>query len=151
MAGQRARRTRIDSAAAAVATLAASARKVAPPKYIKLPKSVVPFWDAVIDERAASEWSEADLIVAASLARAMAEMEAFSFLGGGNAKELALVDKIARRIVTLRRALGIDSRAKHGEQRDVNKRRAIAKGIEEGHNPMADDGDDLLARPATLQ
>ncbi len=60
-------------------------------------------------------------------------------------------DKLARRIVTLRRALGLDNRSKNGEQRDVNKRREQAKEIEAGHNPMAGDGDDLLARPSTIQ
>lgn len=137
------RRTRIDSAAAAVATMAASARAVELPAYVKLPKGVVPFWDAVIAERAASEWSEADLIVAAMLARSMARQQ--------QTLVLDTQAKLARLIVTLRRTLGIDSRAKHGEQRDVSKRRAITKGIEEGHNPMADDGDGLLARPHTVQ
>lgn len=154
------RRQRIDSAVGAVATMAASTRDLSPPKHLKLRRGDQPFWDAVISERAKSEWTDADLAVAANLARAMADAEklaAFSVDRGGNVKITVLIqtielsDKLARRIVTLRRALGMDNRAKHGEQRDVSKRRDIAKGIEGGHNPIADDDDGLLARPGTIQ
>lgn len=151
-----ARRQRIDSATGAVATMAAAARDLSPPKHLKLRRGDLPFWDSVISERAKSEWSEADLAVAANLARAMADAEkiaGFAVDAGGNVKIATLIstielsDKLARRIVTLRRALGMDNRAKNGEQRDVERRRAHQRGIEEGHNPMAEDGDDLLARP----
>lgn len=110
----------------------------------------------MVAEKPKSEWTDADLVVAANLARAMADAEkiaAFPVNRGGNVKIAALIstielsDKLARRIVTLRRALGLDNRAKNGEQRDVNKRRAHAEEIEAGHNPLAGDGDDLLARP----
>jgi hypothetical protein len=150
------RRQRIDSAAGAVATMAAAARDLSPPKHLKIRRGDRPFWDAVIGERAKSEWTDADLAVAANLARAMADAEkiaAFAIDGGGNIKVSVLIqtveisDKLARRIVTLRRALGLDNRAKNGEQRDVSKRREQAKEIEGGHNPMAQDGDNLLARP----
>lgn len=153
-----ARRQRVDSATGAVAVMAAATRDLSPPKHIKMRRGDLPFWDAVIAERAKSEWTEADLIVAANLARAMHDAEkiaAFPVDRGGNVKVATLMgtielsDKLARRIVTLRRALQIDSRAKNGEQRDVNKRREIAQGIEAA-NPL---GDDLIARPdgATMQ
>lgn len=154
------RRQRIDSAAGAVATMAAAARDLSPPKHIKLRRGDLPFWDAVIAERARSEWTDADLAVAANLARAMHDAEKVAAMPidkGGNftAESLILTiaasDKLARRIVSLRRALGIDSRSKHGEQRDVNNRREQAKATESGHNPMAHDPDGLLARPATIQ
>ncbi|MCZ4341528.1 hypothetical protein O4H52_07945 [Sphingomonadaceae bacterium G21617-S1] len=152
-----ARRQRIDSAVGAVATMAAAARDLSPPKHLKLRRGDLPFWDDVIAERAKSEWTDADLAVAANLARAMADAErlaTFTVDKGGNVKiadvilSIGAADRLARRIVTLRRALGIDSRSKNGEQRDVNKRREHAKQIEGGQNPIADDGDELLARPA---
>lgn len=155
-----ARRQRIDSAAAAIATMAAATRDLSPPAHVKFRSADWPFWDAVIAERAKSEWSAADLLVAANLARALADAERIAEMttGKNGAVKVATMvasisasDKLARRIVTLRRALGIDSRSKHGEQRDVEKRRAIAKDIEGGQNPMADDEDGLLARPATIQ
>jgi hypothetical protein len=139
-----ARRQRIDSAAGAVATMAAAARDLSPPKHLKLRRGDLPFWDAVIAERAKSEWTDSDLAVAANLARAMSDAEkiaAFAVDRGGNVKIATLIstielsDKLARRIVTLRRALGSITAPKNGEQRDVNKRREHAQGIEEGHNP----------------
>jgi len=150
------RRQRIDSAAGAVATMAAAARDLSPPKHLKIRRGDLSFWDAVIAERAKSEWTEADLAVAANLARAMADAERIAGATvdrGGNIKiddliaSIGASDKLARRIVTLRRALGLDNRSKNGEQRDVTKRREQAKEIEGGHNPLAGDGDDLLARP----
>jgi hypothetical protein len=152
-----ARRQRIDSATGAVATMAKAARDLSPPKHLKLRRGDLPFWDAVIAERAKSEWTDADLAVAANLARAMADAEkiaAFPVDKGGNVQITLLIqmvefsDKLARRIVTLRRALGLDNRSKNGEQRDVNRRREHQKDIEGGHNPMADDDDGLLARPS---
>lgn len=154
------RRQRIDSAAGAVTTMAAAARDLSPPEHVKFRSTDWPFWDAVIKERAKSEWTDADLLVAANLARALADAERIAemTIGRGGvvkvrtlAATIAASDKLARRIVTLRRALGIDSRAKNGEQRDVDKRREHAKAIEAGHNPMEGDGDGLLARPQTLQ
>ncbi|MEG3165549.1 hypothetical protein U1701_13185 [Sphingomonas sp. PB2P19] len=152
-----ARRQRIDSAAGAVATMAAAARDLSPPDHLRIRKGDMPFWDSVISEKPKSEWTESDLIVAANLARAMADAErvaGYAVVGGGNINQKKLLetievsDKLARRIVTLRRALGLDNRAKNGEQRDVTKRRGHADEIERGHNPMANDGDSLLARPA---
>ena len=155
-----ARRQRIDSATAAVDTMAAAIRDLSPPAHVKFRTGDWPFWDAVIAGRAKSEWTEADLIVAANLARAMADAERIAEMTTGRngavkvntlVASIAASDKLARRIVTLRRALGIDSRSKHGEQRDVNRRREHAMGIESGHNPLAEDDDGLLARPGTLQ
>lgn len=152
------RRTRIDSAAAAVEVMAAAARDLSPPAHVFLRPGDLPFWDAVISEKPKSEWTESDLLVAASLARAMADAEMLSNMSVGQRgagkgkikpafviKSIAAVDKLARRIVTLRRALGLDNRAKHGEQRDVNQRRAHAAGIEADR--LALEEDDLIARP----
>lgn len=150
------RRQRIDSAAGAVATMAAAARDLSPPAHLRIRKGDLPFWDAVIAEKPKSEWTDSDLAVAANLVRAMADAErvaGYSVVGGGNingAKLLETIDvsdKLARRIVTLRRALGLDNRSKNGEQRDVNKRREHASEIEAGRNPLAEDGDSLLASP----
>lgn len=150
------RRQRIDSAAGAVATMVAAARDLSPPKHLRIRRGDLPFWDSVIAERAKSEWTESDLAVAANLTRAMADAErvaGYAVDGGGHVNTrivLAMIgasDKLARRIVTLRRALGLDNRAKNGEQRDVSRRREHAQAIEGGGNPMADDDDGLLARP----
>lgn len=154
------RRQRIDSAAGAVATMAAAARDLSPPAHIKFRTADWPFWDAVIAEKPKSEWTDADLVVAANLARAMADAERIAEMTTGKNGEVKVTvlvqsisasDKLARRIVTLRRALGLDNRAKNGEQRDVNRRREHARATEAGHNPLAEDDDGLLARPGTIQ
>lgn len=153
-----ARRPRIDSAAAAVEVMAAAARDLSPPAHVFLRPGDMPFWDSVIAEKPKSEWTEGDLIVAASLARTMADVEMLSTMSVGQRgttkgkvkstfviKSIGAVDKLARRIVTLRRALGLDNRAKNGEQRDVNQRRAHAMGLEADRAAL--DEDDLIARP----
>ena len=153
------RRQRIDSAVGAVATMAAAARDLSPPSHVKMRRGDRPFWDVVIAEKAKSEWTDADLVVAANLARAMADAERVAQMTSENGHVTAALvlatieasDKLARRIVTLRRALGLDNRSKNGEQRDVDKRRAHARTHEAGQNPIEDDDDGLLARPGTLQ
>lgn len=154
------RRQRIDSTAAAVATIAAANRDLSPPAHVKIRRGDLPFWEDVIAEKPKSEWSDADLVIAANLARALADSERIAQMttakNGVVAAKLILAtieasDKLARRIVTLRRALGLDNRSKHGEQRDVNKRREQAKDYEAGQIPTDDDDDGLLARPGTLQ
>lgn len=153
-----ARRPRIDSAAAAVEVMAAAARDLSPPAHVFLRPGDMPFWDSVIAEKPKSEWTEGDLIVAASLARALADVEMLSTMSVGQRgtvkgkvksafviKSIGAVDKLARRIVTLRRALGLDNRAKQGEQRDVNQRRAHALGLEADRAALEED--DLIARP----
>lgn len=153
-----ARRARIDSAAAAVEVMAAAARDLSPPAHVHLRHGDMPFWDSVIAEKPKSEWTESDLLVAASLARSMADMEMLSTMSvsqrgkvKGKVKPsfvigtIGAVDKLARRIITLRRALGLDNRAKHGEQRDVDRRRAHAQELEADRAAL--DEDDLIARP----
>lgn len=158
------RRQRIDSAAGAVATMAAATRDLSPPAHVFLRPGDLPFWETVIAEKPKSEWTDADLIVAASLARAMADAEMIATMSVGQRgrvkdkvkpsfviNSISAVDKLARRIVTLRRALQLDNRSKNGEQRDVDRRREHARDVENGQNPMADDDDGLLARPGTIQ
>ena len=45
------------------------------PAHINLRDGDRPFWDNILRARARSEWSEADLVVAAQLARCMADIE----------------------------------------------------------------------------
>ncbi|EZP73796.1 Terminase small subunit [Sphingomonas paucimobilis] len=57
-----------------------------------------PFWDAVIAEKPKSEWSKADLVVAANLARAMADAERIAEMTtgkNGDVKVTTLIKSIA--------------------------------------------------------
>lgn len=141
------RRHRVDTAAGAVAVMKAAARQIEPPEGCELRDQDLPFWRAVIDARAKEEWTDADLYSAASLARAMADSEwiareeAVAATVLETARLLGLQDKLQRRIITLRRSLGLDARAGRRQTEDIAGRRAKAKEIE-ADNPLA--GDDLL-------
>jgi hypothetical protein len=145
-----ARKQRIDTTKGAISVMTAAMRPLDPPAGIQLAKEARPFFDAILAERAKSEWSESDLIIAVGLARAMAQSELIALKEHRLSdlddikQALGLQDLLQRRIVTLRRTLGIDVRSKHGERRDRDKRRDYALSIEDA-NPLQDD---LLARPS---
>ena len=155
------RRQPINSASGAVAAMAAAAQKVEAPACVSLRAGDEPFWDAVVRARAASEWNEADLIIAAGLARALADVERWSaeIEDEGDTLENArgtmvanpkhaLMEQAARRIMALRRDLQIHGYASNGEASVVGARRAMTKAVE-ADSPM---GNDLLARPpASIQ
>lgn len=65
-----------DTASGAIsAMLDASLDLPSVPKHVKLRDGDLPFWNDVLRARARSEWSDADLVVAAQLARCMADIE----------------------------------------------------------------------------
>ena len=133
-----ARKQRIDSATAAVDVMKAAARQIVPPASVKLKKEHLPFWDAVIAARPKSEWNDADLITAATLAKVLCLIEKQPD------HELAAIDKLGRLALAIRRSLGLDVRGKDGRASDVANRRKQAFGIERD-SPMEDD---LIARPS---
>ena len=49
---------------------------IMPPKHTRLPPKARPFWNAIIEARAKSEWITNDLVLAAQLARCQYEIEA---------------------------------------------------------------------------
>lgn len=70
------RRARSDSAASAVkAMLNAAKADLRPPGHVTLREGDEPFWINVVRARARDEWTEADLVVAAQLARCLHDIE----------------------------------------------------------------------------
>ena len=69
------RKARNDSTAEAVRVLATAASAVSPPASVPLSPADLPFFEAIVDELAASEWTLHQLEVAALLARIMADLE----------------------------------------------------------------------------
>jgi len=133
--------------------------KLTPPAYVPLGETEMPFWESVISEKAKSEWTAHDLEIASLLASSMARLiKENTLLAGeesvmksesGNAyanPRLRIIADAHAQALKYRQTLGIHSRGKEGEARDAEKRRGIAKGIE-NDNPL---DDDLLASP-TLQ
>lgn len=154
-----AKRQRIDSTTAAVEVMQKAAQELRPPAHVPLGKADLPFWTSIIAEKAKSEWSAHDLELAALLAGSLrrlrdeekkldSEDAVIETVNGNMAANprLRIVADLHARAIKYRQSLGIHSRGKHGEARDVEKRREIARGIE-ADNPM---DDDLIARP-TLQ
>lgn len=151
------RKQRIDSATAAVAVMQKAASELFPPKHISMTPADMPFWLSVLAEKAKSEWTAHDLELAALLAKSLRKMEQEDVLldvegtvsanAGGTLManpRVRIVADLHSRIIKYRQTLGIHARGKGGEARDVEKRRLMAKDIE-NDNPLADD---LLARPS---
>src|SRR5690606_17996861 len=101
-----ARRPRSDSAkAAAAAAKAAALWPLAPPAFVRVCERSRTFWDAIVLARPRDTWTEADLILAASLARTYADIEQLQqridadglLLDGKPNPACDLLDKMARR------------------------------------------------------
>lgn len=149
---------RIDSATAAVSVMMDSAKAILPPECEPLQADDLPYWEALVRARAKAEWTDENRIVAAKLARAMADEKRIvlelrkegDLMKNGrgtiviNPKH-ALVEQLARRVMAWRKALALDARGADGRVSDIAKRRDQAQAIE-ADSPFADD--DLLARPS---
>lgn len=150
------RRQRIDSATAAVGVMVAAAKPIEPPSNVPLKPDDMPFFSSVIAEFARSDWTAHQLELAAILAKKMRMLRdnlnrlddegLTGFTSNGTSCQNPLlggVRMLDTSIMATRRSLALHARAQGGESRDIAKRRAAAKGIEDG-NPL---DDELLARP----
>jgi hypothetical protein len=151
-----AKKPRIDSAAEQVKVMAAATKHITSPSSVPLEAKDQVFFQNVIDEFSRSEWTAHQLELAAMLARTMADLvdEQIAFRTEGsicytdkgtpviNPRKTA-IQMHASTIMSMRRSLSLHARAQGGDQRDIAKRRSMAKQIE-GDNPL---DDDLLARP----
>ena len=150
------RRQRIDSITAQVVVMQRSLLTIEPPGHVPLSEADHPFWESIIAEKPKSEWTATDLEIAAMLARSLRKLRDEDALldtegsvvttAGGNVAQNPrgrIVADLHTRAMKYRQTLGIHSRGKDGEKRDVDRRRALAFGVEDD-NPL---GDDLLARP----
>lgn len=143
------RRKRSDSAAAAVAaTQAAALGPLAPPKHIKLRRGDRPFWNGIVSARPRDTWTESDLVMAASLARCQADIEALQrqidadgFLIDGKPHPCAeMLEKATRRAMALGRAIAVNTVATVGRSADIAKGAALEREAREA------DDDDLIPR-----
>ena len=139
------RRIRSDSAKAAVqATQNAALGPLPPPAHVCLPEAAVPFWQAIMKNRPRDRWNDADLATAAVMARDQATVERLQsellteddVIDGKLNPKHVLVEKLARRVVALARALHVHAEAKLGRARDNGKTLALEQGAE----PADDDG-----------
>ena len=150
------KRTRADSAASAVkAMLDAAKGEIKPPKHVTLRERDWPFWAGVVRARARDEWSDADLVVAAQLAKCQADIEVEQAAldlettvvvnDRGTAcvnPRVAVLEQYARREMALMRTLRMGGRVA-GDARDEAGRRKVQRGAERARKELEDE--DLLA------
>ena len=158
MAAKKPRRQRIDSVAGMRNVAEKAAKKILPPKHIRMEKDDMPFFNSVIEEFSRSEWTEHQLELASILARTMCDIERDQYdlrqegtilktdKGHPYINPLkGAVNQSAGSILSIRRSLSLHARAREGDPRDAGKRRQMAKKIETAMN----DEDELFASPTT--
>ena len=114
-----------------------------------------PFWDSIVRARSRDEWTPADLVIAAQLARAQADIEFESKqldLEGSvveNARgtqvmnpRVTVLEQLARREMALMRTLQMGGSAR-GRKEDVLKQRTLEHQARAAKESLADE--DLLA------
>lgn len=154
-----ARKQRIDSATAAVAVMVQSGVEIQPPEFEPLEEGDLPYWGVIVRARAKADWTEENRVVAAKLARAMADEKRIvmelrvegDLIENGRGTMVvnpkhALVEQLARRVMAWRKALALDARAS-SRAPDIAKRREAAKQIEDAAPTVGR----LLPRPQLVQ
>ncbi|MCS2609374.1 P27 family phage terminase small subunit [Halomonas dongshanensis] len=146
-----ARRHRSDSAKAAVAAAQAVALgPIDPPLGVRLRDSDRAAWNAIVTARPRDTWTDADLILAAQLARAygdIAQLETLidqegMILGDQVHPACTLLDKMSRRALATARQLKIDTISVVGKSQDINKGAALERDARHG----VDEDDGLIPR-----
>lgn len=151
------KRQRSDSAAAAIQAAKDAASPLPEvPAHVRLRDDDHTFWVDIVKARARSEWTQADLVVAAQLARCMADIEAESITLDDEGSVLtnergtkvmnprhAILEQLSRRQMALMRSLRIAGVAT-GDTRDLEKARKLQRQAEEVQKEITAD-DDLLA------
>jgi|SRR5690625_3663023 len=122
------RRHRSDSAKAAVkATQNAVAAPIDPPACVTLRAGDRPFWDAIVTSKARDNWTEVDLVTAAQLARAQADIEGLQqqvdsegyILDGRIHPAARMVETLSKRAIALTRVLQVHALATVGRSADT--------------------------------
>jgi len=150
------RKQRSDSAQAAInAAIAAASPMPDVPSHVRLREKDYAFWDNIIRARAREEWTNADLVVAAQLARCMADIESESLKLDVEGSVLenqrgtpvmnprhSVLEQLARREMALMRSLQMIGSAK-GDKRDVENARKLQNQAAMARDEVTQD--DLLA------
>lgn len=127
------RQLRSDSASAAVqAAQNAAQGTLSPPDHVTLPDGARPFWEALIRNRPRHKWNDADLATAALLA--VSQMQAVAMMT--DLEQLAVVDKLGRRIAMLSRLLHVHPEATQGRAREQGNGLEVEREAETAHDPL---------------
>jgi len=147
------------------AVQAAISGPLQPPEHIRLRDGDLPFWEAIITAKAASSWNNADLALAANLARCQADIERLTqeLEKEGdvlvNAKgtsvvnpKHALLETLSRRAVALSRTVHVHAEATQGRSRDAGNKANQEQGARAAVGAVrGSEADSLIPGLATLQ
>ena len=145
------RKTKSDSAAAAVkAMLHAAMGDIEPPPHVRLRDGDRAFWTGIVRARTRDEWTETDLVLAAQLARCLADIEREqalldaegTLIGSGINPRVSVAEQFARRAQALMRTLRMGGRAA-GRSADAQHSRLLERRARTVRKEANDDG--LLA------
>ena len=150
------KRTRSDSAAAAVKAMVNAAKDgLQPPAHVKLRKGDAVFWEGVVRARARDEWTEIELVVAGQLARCLHDIEKEQALLDAEGTvmpnergtmvvnpRVSVLEQFARREMALMRTLRMGGRVA-GDARDQAGVRKVERQSRKLRQELAED--DLLA------
>lgn len=152
------KRARSDTVTAAAKAFSDAVKKVQPPPHVILRDGDWPFWESIVGARANSSWNNADLEVAANLARCKADIERLSvrIVAEGDIIENArgtpivnpkhqLLETLSRRAMALSRLLHVHAEATQGESREQAKRKAPEDAARKALDGLG--GDALIAPP----
>lgn len=142
----RPRRPRSDSTKAQVqAARNAALGLIDPPACVTLRPQDRPFWDAVVGSRSRDTWTASDLVLAGSLARALADLERLQgtladepdvLPGAGGAPVLnpkhRLIEILSRRAASFARLLHVHAAATVGRPEDAAASLAAEKAAAAG-------------------
>ena len=127
------RARRSDSAeSAVVAAQNAAEGAPVPPEHVTLPDEAKPFWDALMANRPRDRWNDADLANAAVLA--VTQMQVNRLMG--DIEQAVLVDKLARRVMSLSRMLHVHPEATQGRPREQGKKLALEQRAGDNVHPL---------------
>ena len=139
------RQTRADSTRAAVQAAEDAAQPpIEPPRHVKIPAKVRPYWLAVVRSRARHKWTDADLVSAGTLARAMADVERLQreiekegeVIGEKLNPKCLLLDRLTRRVMSLSRLLHVHPSATAGRAQDQGNKLALQREAEAVADPL---------------
>ncbi|EKU30767.1 hypothetical protein N879_06995 [Alcaligenes sp. EGD-AK7] len=148
------RRPRSDSTKAAVtASQNAALGTLLPPAHVALPDTAAPFWDAIMRNRPRDRWNDADLAMAAVMARDQSSVERLQaeiategdVIGGKLNPKHKLVETLARRVVAMARALHVHAEATTGRSQNQGKALELEQAARQ------QDDDDLIPRLAVVR
>lgn len=135
------RRNRSDSVTQAIDAMGnAALPDLEPPAHCRLRDGDRPFWDGIVRARARDEWTEADLVVAAQLARCQSDIE----------REQAALDGETTVVENARGTVVVNARVSVLEQ-FARREMALMRTLRMGGSPAGKASDAAGARSVERQ